>query len=124
MMISTIADKRGKLYEFGQNALTVSGTYAWENTGMQVVFKDRRIKLLNRFAHGTRLLQKSQALLIIVDHVANTTKVICNHDELFETILFPCLHTSSPSLLPHKEIHQVYPEKNRLCKERESGDEK
>src|SRR6266705_112595 len=67
---------------------------------LQVLFQDQCFKLLNGLAHCIRLAQNVNAILVLFDHLANTTNVSLDVVEPLEYILLVSTHLSSPLVSP------------------------
>src|SRR6266516_4816562 len=89
---STITCNRIKLDQLLDNFLLAISFDALGNTGLQVPLQDDRLQFLKRLAHGVRLAQDVDAILILFHHLAYACNVSLDVRETLQHICLsiPC----------------------------------
>src|SRR5713226_2304311 len=97
---STVSSQIIELHQFCNDRFFLPLADPFGNAGLQVLFQDQRFKLFNGLAHCIRLAQNVNAVLVLFDHLANTTNVSLDVVEPLEYILLVSAHLSSPLASP------------------------
>src|SRR5712691_8409215 len=100
VFFSTICCQIIELHQFCNDRFFLPIADPFGNTGLQVLFQDQCFKLLNGLAHCIRLAQNVNAVLVLFDHLANTTNVSLDVVEPLQYILLVSAHLSSPLVSP------------------------
>src|SRR5436305_9872888 len=90
-----------ELHQFCDDCFFPSVANALGNAGLQMVFQNERLEFLDGLAYRIGLAQNVNAILVLFNHLANTTNMSFDVVQPFEDIRLVSTHLSSPLILPH-----------------------
>src|SRR2546429_8869203 len=93
---SAVASEVVELQQFVDDDISLAAGNALGDACLQVVFQDEGLQFLDGLAHCVRLTQDIDAILVFVDHFANTFEVPLDVIQAFNDFLFFSAHICSP----------------------------
>src|SRR5438552_18511838 len=103
---SAVASEVVELHQFVDDDISLAAGNALGDACLQVVFQDEGLQFLDGLAHCVRLTQDIDAILVFVDHFANTFEVPLDviqafNDFLFSARIYVLLFTPIPGVWVH-----------------------
>lgn len=89
-----------ELKELVNDRVFVASRNPFRNTGPQMAFEEKRFELLKCFAHGMSLVQDVDTVLVLFNHLTNTTQIPFNIPKSVANFLLFSSHSGFLSFLP------------------------